>query len=320
MAFKPRGNGGSNRPQGEFKERPAPKDGARPARVSLIIDLGKQEREDFEDTKTGEKRPQKPCQQVAIFCDLVNDKVDYGGDIGVQQYRLNLHREFAGKPEGINFQAVPPKDGEGNMLKVDVKNGPWWGLPGASVITKLCKAVGRPDVAVDKKKPESLDLEQLLGLPFMAQVEVKRTEKGEGDEKRVYVNVNFKGSSPIPLLPVMDAEGEPTGEEKPMAVAKLGVPAKLIGFDNATKEDIQLIRYALRQKIKLALDYPGSQMQKAIQEWEAENLSQNEDSGEEAPAPTPAPAPVKPKQPKKVETPKAPAAEEGEEEFSDTPF
>lgn len=317
MGFKPRRTSSGNSTPREFKELPVPKDGGRPARVSLIVDLGKQERDPFVDPKTKEERPQKPCQQVAIFADLVNDKVDYGGDIGVQQYRLDLGGTFAGKVRGINFQAVPVKDADGNPVK-DAKGKQKWALPGASLITKLCKAVGRPEIALDEGKKESLDISLLLGLPFIATVEVKETKKEVDGQERVYKNVNYRGASPIPSMPVLDEDGEPTGEEKPMAVAKLAQTPRCITFENATKEDIQYIRYNLRKLIKTALDYPGSAMQKAIEAWEAENLNREGDSSdegeEETPAPAPAPRPPAKKAAKPVAKPKPEESDEGEDE------
>lgn len=100
MAFKP---ANANKTGGTGKRdfdsnfnMPEPKAGSRPARISLIVDLGIQERPDFEDSKTKETRPQSPCQQLAIFADLPNDVVDYGGNIGKQPYRLCLNKTFAG--------------------------------------------------------------------------------------------------------------------------------------------------------------------------------------------------------------------------------
>lgn len=319
MAFKPkRQNSGKSNSNFEYRELPVPKDGTRAARVSLIIDLGIQEREDFENPD-GSKKKQEPCQQVAIFADLVNDKVDYGGDIGEQQYRLCLNKTFAGKMQGINFQCIPPKDGDGKTLKPDPTKNLFYQLPPASLITKLCKAVGRPEVAIDNRKnPASLDLEQLLNLPFMADVQVKITEKEMDDgTKRVYKNVNYRGASAIPMIPVLDEDGEPTGDEKLMKVKALDATPRCIQFETATKDDVQFIRYGIRQMIKLAKDYPGSAMQKAIEAWEAENVKQ--DDGEATPEPkaeTPKPTPAK-RETKKVETPVAP---DGDDDDGDAPF
>jgi len=267
MAFKPKNAGNTS---GDFEPRnmPVPRAGSRKARISLIVDLGTQDREDFEDPNTGEVKPQKPCQQVAVFADLVADTVDYGGEIGKQHYRLLLNKSFQGVVQGINFTATPPKDAKGNTIA-----GKPWGLHPANLLTKLAKAVGKEEVV------ESMDIEQLLGLQFMAQVEVKTTEsktKKDAEGNPVtYKNVNYKGAAQVPE----DDDGEP------IPVAELNVEPKCITFDNATKEDIKLIRAGLIKQIKLANDYVGSKMQKAIEAFEAEKAanagSSEDESGEE---------------------------------------
>ena len=159
MAFKPRN---SNTPRSNNSGEntglfPVPKAGSRKARVSLIVDLGEQNRPDFEDEKTGTTKPQKPCQQVAVFADLVNDTVDYGGTIGKQHYRLLLNKTFAGEITGINFMFVPPKDAKGKIIE-----GKPWQLHPANILTKLAKATGNTDII------ESGNIEELLNAPFMA--------------------------------------------------------------------------------------------------------------------------------------------------------
>lgn len=274
MAFKPRNannNGNSERKFDANRIYPTPKAGSRPARVSLVVDLGVQEREDFEDEKTGEKRPQKPCQQVAVFCDLVNDVVDYSGEIGVQAYRLALNKSFGGEFQGINFTAIPVRDPDGNVIK-----GKPWTFPPASTLTKLCKATGKLEVI------ESQDLEQLLDQAFMATVEVRETEsktiKDDAGNPVKFTNTNFKGCSEIPLV-----EGD-DGVEKPMKVKQLSSPAMCITFDEATPSQIKYLRKNIINMIKLAKNYPGSQMQKAIEAYEAgkaQEAPQDADSGDE---------------------------------------
>lgn len=278
MAFKP---ANANRPQGDFEPRnlPTPRAGSRKARVSLIIDLGVQEREDFEDPTTGEVKPQKPCQQLAVFADLVADTVDYGGDIGKQHYRLLINKSFAGKVTGINFTATAPKDAKGKLIE-----GKPWGWHPANALSKIAKAINKPELI------ETMDAEELLDVPFMAQVEVKETEAKDKKDKDgnpiVYKNVNFKGAAPVPL----------DDDDNPLPVAELNVTAKCITFDNATKEDIQFIRAGLRKQIKLANNYAGSQMQEAIEAWEAENASQDGDAEKPAEEKKPAAKPAtKPK-------------------------
>jgi hypothetical protein len=282
MSFKPKN---SNTPRSNNSGEstglfPVPKAGSRKARVSLIVDLGEQNRPDFEDEKTGETKPQKPCQQVAIFADLVNDTVDYGGTIGKQHYRLLLNKTFAGEITGVNFMFVPPKDAKGKIIE-----GKQWQLHPANLMTKLAKAVNKPDII------ESGDIEQLLDCPFMAQVEVKEKDSGKQNDKGepiIYRNVNYKGCSEVPL----------DDDDEPMQVAELNTSAKCITFQNAKVEDIKFIRKKLIDMIKLANDYAGSNMEKAIQAFEAQ---QNSDAPEEAEEEKPKPTKPAAKKPAKKE-------------------
>lgn len=266
MAFKPKQQSNSkattesDNPGGLY---PVPKKGSRKARISLIVDLGEQEREDFEDPKTKEKTPQKPCQQVAVFADLTADNVDYGGKIGKAHYRLLLNNSFAGDIKGINFTSVPPRDADGNMIK-----GKDWGFHPASPLTKLAKAVNKPEVIT------SMDLEELLDCPFMATVEIKETESDKEDSDGnpiIWRNVNYKGCSEVML----------DDDDEPINVPELNMEAKCITFDNATVEDIQFIRKKLIAMIKQARDYAGSNMQKAIEAFEKKNNSAVEESYDE---------------------------------------
>lgn len=308
MAFKPkdsgnRGNGGNFE---DTRNLPVPRAGSRKARVSLIVDLGVQEREDFEDPNTGEVKPQKPCQQIAAFADLVADRVDYGGNIGKQQYRLMLNKSFMGEIQGVNFQCVPPTDAKGKRI-----DGKPWGFHPANLLTKLAKAVGREDIAVDDPKGKhSLDISQLLNLPFMAQVEVKETEsKDKKDDEGnpiVYKNVNFKGATSVPE----DDDGNP------IEVAELDAEPLCITFDDAKPEHIKFIRAGLLKKIKLAKNYAGSQMEKAIQAFEAEDGGDEQGEQEDKPAEKEKPKATA----KKPAATKKPAPAPAEEEDSDLPF
>jgi len=264
MAFKPKNaNSTSSTQKRDFdptRKYPEPKAGSRPARVALIVDLGIQERDDFEDPDTGELKPQKPAHQVAVFADLTHDVVDYGGDIGNLPYRLCLNKTFQGKLEGVNFTAVPPRDAKGNMI-----DGKKWGFHPANLLTKIAKATGNPEVI------ETMDIEVLLDEPFMATVEVKKTEskdkKDDAGNPVVFTNVNFKGASEVPDL-----------GDGPIVVKPLASPAKCVTFDNATAEDLKTVRYSIIQKIKTATNYAGSAMQKAVEEFEATREEKPEQS------------------------------------------
>jgi hypothetical protein len=277
MAFKPK-NANRTENSGDFEPRnfPVPKSGARRARVSLIVDLGEQNRESIwkkgdtivtEDTEGAVEQKQKPCQQVAVFADLVNDLVDYGGDVGKAHYRLLLNNSFAGKLKGINFAASPPKDAKGKTIE-----GKKWGFHPQNLLTKLANAVGKPEVV------ESMDIEELLGEQFIAEVEVKETKSGKNDKdgvEIVYKNVNFKKASQVPAEVKEDDEGNE--EEVVPTFAALKMEPKAITFTNATKDDIKFIRANIIKQIKLANDYAGSQMQKAIEAFEAEQGNKTQD-------------------------------------------
>lgn len=305
MAFKPKQQSGGNGGGGDFVTV-APKDGSRYARISLIVDLGTQAREDFEDQKTGETKAQKPCQQVVVFADLVNDVVDYGGNIGKAQYRMLLNKTFQGKIEGVNFTTTPPKDGNGNL----VQGKPWTFHP-ANLLTKLANATGNKDICIDDKKPRSLDIELLLDEPFLCNVEVKKTESKDKKDKDgnavIYTNVNFKGASPVP----------PGPNDEPQEVKPLTQPARIVTFDEAKKEDIKFIRPGILKTIKTALNYAGSAMQAAVEAYEADqggDEAGDEGGEEEAAAPAPAPKPPA----KKTTTKPKPTAKPAEDE--DVPF
>lgn len=289
MAFKPKNQSNNNsnsqndNPGGLF---PVPKDGSRKARISLIVDLGTQERDDLweldgkavpEGTEGAVAKSQKPCQQLAVFADLTADNVDYGGTIGKQHYRLLLNKSFGGNIQGINFTAVPPMDANGKRI-----NGKPWGFHPQNLLTKIAKATGKPEVI------ESTDVEQLLNMPFMAQVEVKVTESDKVDndgKKIVYKNVNFKGASPVPSVETGEDDEDGNPIEAPMPVPELKVEAKCITFDNATADDIIFIRKKLLNMIKQSSDYAGSNMQKAVEEFEARGNQPEEAEEEQEEAP-----------------------------------
>jgi hypothetical protein len=281
LAFTPKNANKSNANSGDYTPRnfPVPKKGSRRARVSLIVDLGEQNRESIwkkgdsivtADTEGAVEQTQKPCQQVAVFADLVNDTVDYGGDIGKAHYRLLLNNTFNGDLKGINFAASPPKDANGKTIE-----GKKWGFHPQNLLTKLAIAVGKPEVI------ESMDISELLNQQFLAEVDVSEKDSGKKDSEGnpiIYRNVNFKKASQVPAEP-QEVDGEEV--EVVPTFAALKMEAKAVTFENATKEDIKFIRSNIIKKIKLANDYAGSNMQKAIEAFEAEQANK---ADKEAPA------------------------------------
>lgn len=249
MSFKPdnaktfTSNNTNNAP----RNFPTPRAGSRPGRVSLIVDLGIQEREP--DDKGNER---KPCRQLALFVDLMKDIVDYGGEIGKQPYRLMINKSFKGDIQGINFLATPPKDAEGNIVQ-----GGKWGLHPASPLTKLAKACGRPEVV------HEMVADKLLDASVRCIVEVKETEDKNGKKDSegnviVYKNVNFKGFTELVENDDGDLETVPTLTHQPRCVT----------FNNATVEDVKWLRKDIVAKIKKATNYEGSAIQKAIDAFE----------------------------------------------------
>lgn len=305
MSFKPKNSNKGSGSDFTSMNFPVPKAGSRLARISLLVDMGEQERPSIykvgekivkEDTPGAVEQTQKPCQQIAVFADLVRDTVDYGGDIGKAHYRLLLNSAFAGVVKGVNFTTVPPMDAKGNIIK-----GKDWGFHPQNLFTKLAKATGKT------KEMESLDITELLNQPFMATVEVKEVDSGKldkDDEPIIYKNVNFKGASEVAMIAKatgqVDDDGEDILVEEMPVIPELKVEAKCITFTNAKKEDIHLIRQGLLKQIKLAIDYPGSQMEKAVKEFEAE-AGIKEDKPKEAagkPASKPADKPKAASKPK----------------------
>lgn len=278
---------------------PVPKAGSRRARLSVIVDIGMQAREDIYKTPDNQVckpdapgavcHPQKPAKQVVVFADLVNDVVDYGPEIGKQQYRLLLNSTFNGKIKGIvHATNNPPKDGKGNTIKGGV-----WTMHPNNVLSKLA-------VAMDKKEVlASGAINRLLDGQFMANTAVTETDSGKLDnegEPIIYRNVNYKGAAPVAMVETeeLDADGNPV--EKMPEFAALKQPLKCITFTNAKKEDIAMLRRDVIAMIKLASDYAGSNMQKAIEAHEADKPDNTPaevpaDKVKPAPAPKPKPTP-----------------------------
>lgn len=316
MAFKSKKSGGGN--GGNFEPRifPTPFKGSekgvslvRPARVSMLVDLGEQNRKDIyknakgdlvnEDTPGAIATPQGPKDQVAVFVDLVANIVDYGGEIGKQPYRFMLNKNFKGEVEGINFGQMPPKDANGKLLE-----GKPWTFHPQNMLTKLGKACGIADFGVG----DNDDLEQLLDKPLNITIEVKEVNSGKKDKDGndiIYKNVSNKGLSPLAPVDTGEADEDGNPIEALPEVRPLKVEAKCITFDNVTKDDIKWIRRDLVKKIKLANNYAGSNMQKAIEAYEAEaETGTASNDGDDAPAEKPKAAPkAAPKAPKKPVAP-----------------
>lgn len=258
-SFKPKNANATSQVRDDNFNAPVPRGGSRKARVSLIVDLGIQARDDFEDPITKELKPQKPCQQVVMFADLTSDVVDYGA-IGKAPYRLMLNGVFDRKIKGINFTATAPKDAKGNIMQ-----GKPWGFHPASLLTKVAKAVKKPEVIT------SMDITQLLDIPLMVTVDVSEKASGKMNakgEEIIYKNVNYKGCSEVPL----------DDNDEPIVVAPLQCKPMCITFDDVQPNQIKFIRKNVLELIKQATNFEGSQMQKAIELFEAGAFDEDENS------------------------------------------
>ena len=243
-------------PNGVAYKYPVPEGGSQAARISLIVDIGIQEREDFLDEKTGEAKPQRPVQQVVIFADLVDQIVDYGGDIGEKQYRLLLNKNFKGDIAGVNFTSVPPRDADGNLIE-----GKIWTFHPANLLTKLAKATGN-DHILGVDEANNMDIGALLGAGFYADVEVKSNDSGKKKEDGtpiIYNNVNFKGSAKLPMV-----------KGKQLEIDELQVTPMILNHENVTAETLIYIRGKVLEMMKKAKEYEGSNLQKLLGSTKAE--------------------------------------------------
>ncbi len=231
---------------------PVPDAGNQSARISLIVDVGTQEREPFEDPKTKELKPQKPVQQLVLFADLVDQVVDYGGDIGEKQYRLMLNGVYDRKITGVNFTAVPPRDADGNMIQ-----GKQWTFHPASLLTKLAKATGK-DHILGQDPSDNMDVAALLGAGLYVDVQVKSTPDKNGKKDKdgnviVYHNVKSGGVSKLPLV-----------KGKPVEVEELQCKPMILNHDNVTEDTVFLIRGSVLEMMRNAPEYEGSALQKLV--------------------------------------------------------
>lgn len=240
-----------------------------PARISMIVDVGTQERPNFEEEyeKGKEKHesalkwetnpavlieregkqfisiPQKPNRQVVIFADLVSEKVDYGAPVGEKQYRLMLNKSFKSAITGTPLTVMQARDDKGNVIEGSPKT-----FHTRSLLNQLGKACGVSFVK------NGNDIRELANKPFACTVESKKAKQGDG------VFTNFKSATPM-------MEGVP--------VAELDEPCQLITFEEATVDQVKTLRKSIIEMIKKSNDYEGSQIEKAIKEMEASRGSNN---------------------------------------------
>lgn len=173
----------------------------------------------------------KDAQEIAIFADLPDTRVEYVEGDGEKQYRIMLNPQFMGEVRGFSLSAVPPKT-----------KGGVWTFDSKSKLAKLAKATGHKEILEEGEALNDIGL--ILGEAFLLNI-----EKTKG-----FVNAKD-------VMPLM----------KGMTVEELDNPAVGLSFSNATVELLEAahLRKAIIDKIKSATNYSGSNMQKAIEAYEA---------------------------------------------------
>lgn len=183
----------------------------------------------------------KDRQEIAVFADLVDTIVDYGDKIGKKPFRVMLNKSWKGEIRGLGLAVVPPQH-----------NGGVWTFAPNSMLTELAKFTRQNTITDGTVKNDLNNIGLILGKSLM--VDVAKTD----DNDKVYVNVKGISSVPSALAKTIDYS----------LVNPVG-----ISFDNASVELLQAagIRGGVIKKIKQANNYQGSQMQKAIEAFEALN-------------------------------------------------
>lgn len=187
----------------------------------------------------------KDAQEVAYIADCVDHYVEYVEGEEEKQYRVYFNnRDFmTGKLSGFALTVVPPKK----------KGGDWTYSP-VSMHSKLAKATHTDLVKADN------DISEMLNKPFGIQV----TKNDKGYPKFT--------PSPIQKKYLKD-------------IAELDCKPECITFEDATLEQLQELKpnRLLVDKIKSALDYEGSEMEKALEAYESLKKKKDEDEEEESP-------------------------------------
>jgi len=257
-----------------------PEDGLQAVQIGLLVDLGSHKKQPkFAKTNSGDReqdeegndkiiwpKPDAVEQKIACYVDLLDQTHDYEGDIGVKNIRLPLHPVNRGMSDGLNFTTVAPRDPKTNAY---IK-GRAWVLASTSQFYKIAnvvkyedgKKVGEVIFSPEYKNPKLNDIGQLVGKPFMFDVNVKVEKKDD----KTYVNTKLK--SPVPLL-------------KSMTPPEALIKALSVNFDDddilEEKEELggvakfDLLRMADVRKIVLAEEYQGSKMQAAVVERNGED-------------------------------------------------
>lgn len=232
---------------------------------------GMLKKSDFEKVKITEQggkfivnaqvRQPKDRQEIAVFADLVGNVVDYGAEIGHKPFRVMLNKSWKGEIRGLGLAVVPPQ-----------KQGGVWTFAPNSMLTELAKVTRQTTITDGSVKNDLNNIGLILGKSLM--VDVVKTVDGDN----IYINVKGISSVPSALAKMIDYS----------LVNPVG-----ISFDDVTVESLKAagIRGSIIKKIKQANNYQGSKMQKAIEEYEALNNSEDTPKQPVAKQPKPTTAP-----------------------------
>lgn len=176
------------------------------------------------------------AQELGILVDLTDTYVTYVEGQEPKQYRVNLCPTFNGKMQG---------------LKVSYKDGVY---DPRSVIAKLCKATNNNSIL--KKGPDTNNIALLPGSPYFQVME--------------HTDTGFLKASKEFGTPRLDKDGNLKDEVAPLDIE--GYPEGIfMAFDWVTADDLEAAKLnkLYVERIKSALNYEGSEMQKAFEELEA---------------------------------------------------
>ena len=236
----------------------------------------------------------KPREEVIYAADLVDMTVEYVEGEEPKQYRVWLNQQdfMTKQMKGFSAKFARP-----------MKEGGLWTFHPQSMHTKLAEATGNTSILEDGN--DFGDLSLLLGQPFG----IPTTQKATTSKGKDYVNLKI--GTPVRL----------SKKALKVGITELDCTPEAISFEDVTVEQLENImpNRLVIAKIKTAINYEGSQMQKAIEEWEANksggstsNEKTEDSQEEESPITEKKKAPVKKAPPKK--------AVEEEDEDDDDPF